>query len=337
MNKNLVLLFILSLVLLTACSDKNSEDPILPKPPVATPTEEALLGTWETYYYEKQITVNPGGAGGKESVYQGLRYIDYDGFRNSFEKENGKYIAKDYNLAGNLVFQADFEVKDDTIKYAKVEKTVDGRDTIIHSWQRVREFNPEKGILTVDQSYPGKDKNNDTQYRITDIKIARNIKTAPTTTEGVSPKKHMIDFDDMCNGKWQIYLFREFEGNRIKENYSKERTEELKDTSFKFYVNNKGNKRCIMTDWNNDKTELRSIDYPVLIIDDVIHLLYKEEVKDEEGNVTLEDASMFLWVTSWGEDKKIDSDNFIDYKKSRYEENISITVETKIYIKRVLD
>ncbi|WP_160111076.1 hypothetical protein [Dysgonomonas sp. Marseille-P4361] len=337
MKKNLTLLFILGLTLLTACSNDEPDGPIKPEPPVVVPTEDALLGTWETYYYEKQITVNPGGAGGQERPYQGLRYIDYDGFRSSFVKENGKYIAKDYNLAGNLAFQADFHIKDDTIKYARADKTEDGRDTIIRSWQRVREFNPEKGILMIDQSYYGTTKNDDTWYKITDVKTARNIKTAPTTTEGVTPKKHMIDFDDLCKGKWQIYLFREYENGKIKEAYSIEMTTKLQSTSFKFYVNDKGNKRCIMTEWNDNTEKLVSIDYPVLLIDDVVHLLYKEEVKDEEGNVELEDASIFLWVTSWGEDKTIGSDNFIDYKKSRYAENISITVETKIYIKRILE
>lgn len=335
MKKYLFLLLILGLTVFVSCEDKGNDIPVPPSPPAVKPTEEGLLGTWETYYYEKQITVNPGAS--NQSSFPGLRYIDYDGFRSSFVKEDGEYKAKDYNLKGNLVSEASFHVKDDTIIYARTEKTKDDRDSIIYSWQRVREFNPEKGILTVDHSYTGRTVQDNALYKITDVKITRNTKTAPTTTTGVIPAKYMIDYDELCKGKWQIYLFKEYENGRLKENYSIEMTKELKNTTFDFYVNNKGNKRCIMTEWSKAENKLVSTDYPVLLIDDVIHLLYEEEIVDEDGETTYEDASIFLWVTSWEQRKDGDtySDSFIDYKKSRYKENVRITVETQIYIKRI--
>lgn len=341
MKKIHFVLFVLIISFLTACDDKGSDDPIPPSPPAVKPTEDGLLGTWETYYYEKQITVNPGGSGGQESVFQGLRYIDYDGFRSSYKKVNGKYIAEDYNLAGNLVFEADFHVKGDTIIYARTVKTKDDRDSIVYSWQRVREFNPEKGILTVDQSYDGTSKLDNVKYRITDIKIARNVETAPTTTAGVT--KHIIDYENLCKGKWEIYLFKEWEGGKLKEAYSEEQTKILRGTSFEFFVNDKGAKRCIMTEWDEKNNKFRSTDYPVLLIDDVVHLLYQtpvldednNKVLDEDGNIVLEDASIFLWITDW--DQREGTDSFIDYKKSRYSENVRITVETHIFLKRILD
>lgn len=339
MKKIIYLFLLIAFTFLAGCKGGGSVvDPEDPEEPLVPENlkESDLIGIWETYYYEKQIST-----GG--SYFSGLRYIDYDGFKTEFKKEGDKYVAKDYNLANNLIFEAEYSVKGDTIKFSRLIKTEDGRDSTDVTWQRIRQFSPEKGFIKLDQSYPGMTQNDNTQYKITDIKIARNIKTAPTTIEGVSKGKYMVDFDDFCKGRWQFYLFREYEGGRLKEKYSEEMTTLFQTTSLKFFVNNNSERKCTWREWNPKQNKWYETEYPVIVIDDVIHLLDKEQAVDDDGNAifdedgepVMEDISIYLWVTDWKEREGTDS--FIDLKESRYAENLKEIVKTQIYLKRVFD
>lgn len=329
-------------IALSSCKGSGNDPvdpPAPPQPPVEDVlSEEALLGTWETYYYEKQVTLNPGP---NQESYGQLRYIDYDGFRSEFSKVGNKYITRDYNLVGDIVYEADYYVKDDTIKFEMHVETEDGRDSIAESWQRVRQFSPEKGIIKLDKSYTGTTTQNDAFYKITDAKIARNIKTAPTTTEYVIPKKHIIDYDDLCKGRWQIYLVREFEDGIYQLGKSEESTKKMNTVSYKFFVNENGKKRCYQRLWDAENNKFIEYEFRVEIIDDVIHLLAKTEaidedgniIKDEEGNIVYEDYNFYIWVTEWAQREGTDS--FIDFSETRYVENVRVKVKTLIYTKRV--
>lgn len=334
MKKYLYLFLLITFTVATGCS-KKGDDIEPPVPPVEL-TEDALIGIWETYYYEKQISTG-------NSYFSGLRYIDYDGFRSEFKKEGGKYVARDYNLAGDLVFEADYYVTKDTIKYERQVKTEDGRDSLALSWQRVREFSPQKGIIQVDHSYSGVTEQDGVKYKITDIKMARNIATAPTTTEGVSPAKHIINYDDLCTGKWKIYLVKEYVDGEVDHAKTDETWNMLKNVSFKFYTDDQGNRKCLMQEFIPSENISAGKTIPVVVIDDVIHLLNKEVARDENnnivydenGNIVYEDAFFYMWVTSWKEREGLQS--FIDFKESRYEENIKVIVKTHVYMQQITE
>lgn len=337
MKKVIYLFFFVTFIILTGCSNSGdgSDEPIPPPSPI-TLDEDALIGVWETYYFEKQVTVNPGEA--NQSFYGGLRYTDYDGFRSEFLKESGKYKSIDYNLLEKEVTVAEYYVKDDTIKFERTVKTEDGRDSIAKTWQRIREFNPSKGILKLDQSYYGFTKDDGIKFKITDAKVARKVPS--TTTEGVIPAKVMIDYNNLCEGKWQVYLYRYYEDGSLNKRRSELMTDTLSTVSYNFYLKNGNEKRCKVREWDfKVKTEVIT-DYPIVVVDDVIQFLYKRPLLDkdkkpvyENGNEVLVDDSFFMWVTSW--QKRDGVDSFIDFNESRFEENVKVIVKSQMYLKRV--
>lgn len=330
MDKFIYILFLISL-LLVGCSSSSEDEPELPKPPI-TLNEEAILGTYETYYYDKQIIVNPNTS--NQSSYGGLRLTDYDGFRTTFYKEGGKYKAKDFNLANNLIQEADYYVSNDTIRFVYHGKTEDGRDTIIKTYQHVREFGKTEGIMKLDRSYYGKTVYDGVEYRVFDAKATRNVQTAPNSTQGVVPAKVMVDYNDLMKGTWHIYAFKQYRDGRLDQRYSELVTDTLSKTSYKFALDD-GVKICHLREWDyaNNKWETKS--FPVLLVDDVIHLLYREEVKNAKGEKVLEDRSIFMWVTSWKQREGYDS--FIDLKEQRYTNDVKVIIKTEIYVRREPD
>lgn len=327
-------IYIFSLIsfFMIGCSSNNGDEPEPPKPPIKL-DEDALLGTYETYYYEKQVIVNPGK--GNQASYGGLRLTDYDGFRTMFYKESGKYKIKEFNLAGNLILEADYYLSNDTIRFNNHDKTEDGRDTIIKTYQHIREFGKTEGILKLDKSYYGKTIYDGVEYRIIDAKNTRNIVTAPNSTQDVIPAKVMVDYEDMMNGRWHIYAFKYYKDGRLDPSYSSLVTDTLSKTSYKFTLDEDGDKICYMKQWNYKENAWHQDTLPVLMIDDVIHLLYRESVKNDEGEEIYEDRSFFMWVTSWK--KREGYDSFIDLKEQRYENDVSIIIKTEIYVRREQD
>jgi len=344
MKKVIYFLFLIffTLSIISCSSSKDDDGIVIPPLPPKDLTEDDIIGTWETYYTQKQVVVNPDKA--NQASYGGLRLTDYDGFRTTFLKENGKYRAKDYNLAGNLVFEADYRISNDTIRFETEVKTEDGRDSIAKTWQRIREFGVTDGILKIDKSYYGKTKYDGTEFKITDAKATRNTVTAPNSTQGVIPAKVMIDFDDMSNGTWQIYSFREYEDGGLKKAYSDAMTDTMSNVTYKFFLDANDKKWCKFREWDyKNKKWTEPVDFPVIVIDDVIHLLYREEatdedgniIKDENGEITYNDESFFLWVTSW--EKKDGVDTFIDFKEQRYDANVKVIIKTLMYLRRIGD
>lgn len=340
--KKFTYVFSLIIFILAGCSNSgDGDEPTPPKPPVNL-TEEAILGTYETYYYEKQVIVNPGK--GNQSSYGGLRLTDYDGFRTQFYKEGGKYKARDYNLAGSLVQQSDYYISNDTIWFEYLLEAKDGSDSIVKAYQHVREFGRTDGIMKLDNSYTGTAVNNNVEYKIIDAKATRNIQIAPNYSKDVIPAKVIVDYEDMMKGKWQIYSFREYVDGTLNKKYSDLKTDTLSKTFYKFDLDKDGDKICTITQWDyENNTWDKGTTFPVLVIDDVIHLLFKEEVLDENkkpvldenGQKVYKDGSFFLWVTSWQE--RMGTDSFIDLKEQRYTNDVKIIIRTEIYFMRVPD
>lgn len=324
MNKFICISILISLFLVS-CSNEDDPIPVPPKPPVGL-TEDAILGTYETYYYEKQVVVNPGSS--NESSYGGLRLTDYDGFRTTFAKENGKYKARDYNLMGDVILEADYHVSNDTIRFQYVVDAKDGSDSIVKTFQHVREFGRTEGIMKLANTYSGTTIYDGVKYEITDAKATRNTKTAPNSTQDMNPAKVMIDFDDMMNGTWHIYSFREYIDGVLDRRYSDLMTDTLSKTSYKFYKNEKGEKCCKLKEWHYGTNSWYEEEFPVVVIDDVIHLLFYDPVLEEN-------SSLFLWVTSWK--KRNGNDSFIDLKEQRYTNDVKVIIKTEIYVQRILD
>ncbi|MFV0419258.1 MAG: hypothetical protein ACK5KT_11080 [Dysgonomonas sp.] len=332
MNKFICIFFLISSTLVSCSNSENGEDPEPPKPPVNL-TEDAIIGTYETYYYQKQIIVKPNTS--EQASYGGLRLTDYDGFRTTFYKESGKYKAKDYNLAGNLIQEAEYYISNDTIRFEYHDKTKDGRDTIIKTYQHIREFGRTEGIIKLDRSYYGKTIYDGVEYRVIDAKATRNVATAPNSTQDVIPAKVMIDYNDMMNGTWHIYAFKLYVDGVLNKRESDLVTDTLSRTSYKFALDQDGDKICHLTEWDYGNNKWETKTFPVLLIDDVIHLLYQEPVKNDEGETVYEDRSIFMWVTSWK--KREGYDSFIDLKEQRYTNDVKVIIKTEIYVRREPD
>lgn len=331
MDKFIYILFLISLFLV-GCSSSSGDEPEPPKPSI-TLNEEAILGTYETYYYDKQIIVNPNTS--NQSSYGGLRLTDYDGFRTTFYKEAGKYKAKDFNLAGKLIQEADYYISNDTIRFEYHGETKDGRDTIIKTYQHVREFGKNEGIMKLDRSYYGKTVYDGVEYRVFDAKATRNIQTAPNSTQGVIPAKVMVDYNDLMKGTWHIYAFKQYRDGRLDQRYSELVTDTLSKTSYKFALDDKGQKICNFKEWDYKNNKWSEITFPVLLVDDVIHLLYEEKTVNDKGETVFEDGSIFMWVTSWRQREGYDS--FIDLKEQRYTNDVKVIIKTEIYVRREPD
>ncbi|MDR2954478.1 MAG: hypothetical protein LBV43_05310 [Prevotella sp.] len=333
MKKNLLYISILFLLGLYSCSNNNDEPP-KPTPPVTEVeglTADAIIGTWETYYSEKQIIAN---YDTQPSSYGGLRNIDYDGFKTRFYKNSkGEYKIQDYNAVGDLIYEIDYKILGkDTIKLDGTVKDKNGEDSTINTYFKVWDFKPTNTTLTIANIYTGVSKANNVKYKITDSRRLRNMETAPTTTVGVTPAKVMIDYDDLCKGLWHIQSYSLYYDGSLQNKYSDLITDTLSMQTYKFYRDKDGDKAVQIRTWNYNKKEWGYLDCPLILVDDLINYFYSVEKKDASGKTIIEDVSIYIWFTKprqWN-----GKDSYIDLKESRYDNDVRVVTKTEMLLVR---
>ncbi|MBK5721930.1 hypothetical protein JGH11_13705 [Dysgonomonas sp. Marseille-P4677] len=328
MKQTLYILLIIA-ISLASCANNGDEPtptPIPPNPPVVL-SADAVIGIWETYYYTKAIRANPGTS--SEVSYQGLRLIDYDGFKTEFYKsEDNTYRFKSVNVLNDLIDEGIYWVNEDTLKFKFEIKP--GKDTL--TWQKVRVFDSAKGILKTDASYWGTN-NNKVKYIITDTKCQRNIDINPEYSD-VNPAKVKIDFDYLAKTKWEIYSFAYYEGGQYRDRESTLGGDTLKGLTYRFYTDPTGERRCHLTQRIPGTDELGEKDLPIVIVDDVISFVDVE--RDSSGKIIKgTDNSFFMWAREWKERYGVES--FIDWKEERFQDDISVVIRTESFVRRVSD
>jgi hypothetical protein len=279
MKHLIYILFISSLLIgFNSCGSGNNDDIILPTPTEFT--KDDVIGTWEVYYSKKDLTLNG-------SYYEGFRDPEMDGFRTKFYKEGDIYKFTNYNPVQEVVDKGTYDVIDGHIVFTITE--FNGTDTQYTTKQNITNLKLSEGLMYVDYTYfldvGGQ------EYKISDIRRLRNIVTAPGAQPNVNKIK--INFDDYV-GTWKVYNYQ----IKVNGTYNYEASEKYLDkpniTTFKFYYNGNGQKvgeKLIYYPAENKTISTGPL--PVIIIDDVIHLLFKIDI---DGN--LKNDGIFLWITN---------------------------------------
>lgn len=322
MKRIFYILFIFSIGL-TSCVNNNDEPTPTPIPPPTPPVSlspDALIGMWETYYYTKAIRVNPNTT--SEVIYQGLRLIDYDGFKTRLYKSGDAYKFTSVNVLNDTIDEGTYSVNGDTLTFKWLKN---GKDTL--TWQKVTLFDPDKGVLKVDIAYEGVNSNK-VEYIITDTKCQRNIDVAPQFSD-VNPPKVKIDYDNLSKGEWEIYQFNYFEGGIRNDEQTKLGLDTLGGLTYKFYTDKNGDRRCYRKQRIPGTDKWGESDLPIVIVDDVISFIDVE--KDASGKI-LKDNSIFMWPREWKFRDGVES--FIDWKEERYVNDISIVIRTEAFVRR---
>lgn len=277
--KNLVYILFISLLLIgfNSCGS-GSEDDITPPTPKEF-TKEDLIGTWEVYHSKKDIVLNG-------ISYDGFRDPEMDGFRTKFYKESDSYKFVNYNPIQEVVDRGTYDIVSGHIVFTITE--FDGRDTLYTTKQNLTNLKLSEGLMYVDYTYSLVIEGQ--EYKISDIRRLRNIVTAPGAHPNVNKIK--INFDDYV-GTWQVYNYQV----RVNGTYDYKISENYLDkpniTSFKFYYNQ--NRQKVgekITYYPVENKTISTGALPVIIIDDVIHLLFKFETDKGPMN-----DGIFLWIT----------------------------------------
>ncbi len=330
--RKILYILLFALIGLVSCSNNNDEkkgDEWIPPTPPTDLLEDQILGTWETYYSQKEIQVKF--SSGVQTTYPGFRLTEYDGFKTTFFKDpaTGEYKFKTFNVLYDLIEEGTYRTKVDSVLFEWKSKHT-GKDTT--TYQRIREIGATDGVVKWFRNYPGRTADG-TKYNITDTRANREINTNPTATNGVNPAKVKIDFDDLSKGKWQINGFFRYYGEDIDPVYNEKMGKVLIGTTFDFYTEG-GDRRCIMRGYNRDTDKWEEVDYPVTVVDDVIYFFYKKKVPIDKGEngeeFQLVNESFFLWVY-----EKKSANAFTDYKEERSESNLSKIVKVYMNLVRI--
>lgn len=330
MRKIFYTLFIALLTLgFVSCSNNSDEKKVIVEPPVEVERPDTippldLFGEWEGYYSSKALISRPGTS--SQMVYPGFRLIALDGFRTEFFDDGTVHPAdKRYiyrfrtkNPIGEQIELGYFCTRKDSVLF-KWKSHYTGDDTT--TWRRATEIEKTPGIIKWDRAYNGRTKDG-TPFLVTDAYAYRNVKTAPTSTSGVNPAKVVIDFDDMSTGSWQINSCRYYDPD-YNSSESLRISKILNGAKYKFYKDNNGTPRCIMTSRDSEEDVWVDRDHRLVIVDDVINFI---PIYD---GVEVGDKSFYMWVTSWGNGK------FIDLKQTRYDQDVTVFVKYEFDIARV--
>jgi hypothetical protein len=278
MKNYIYILFISSLLVgFNSCGSGNDPE-IIPPTPTGF-TKDDMIGTWEVYYSQKDLTLNG-------ILYDGFRDPEMDGFRTKFNKEGDIYKFTNYNPMQEAVDKGTFDIIDGHIVFTVTE--FNGRDTLYTTKQNVTNLKLSEGLMYVDHTYSlvvgGQ------EYKISDIRRLRNIATAPGAHPNVN--KIMINFDDYV-GTWQVYNYQVMVNGTLNTEASEKYLDKPNITTFKFYYNGNGQKvGKKMIYYPAENKVISTEELPVLIVDDVIHMLFIFET--DKGSMN---DGIFLWIT----------------------------------------
>lgn len=321
---NKITFLLLSIIFLNCSGGSDDPNPVIPPDPGGELTQDNLIGNWEIYFSKKDLILLP-----ERTRYEGFRNPEMDGFLTKFYKENGSYKFINYNPIKEVIDEGTYTISDGYILF-NVEK-FKGKDSIYVTKQNVTNFDTKNNIMSVNYTYNLTYQNKN--YEISDIRRLRSVEKAPNVHPNV--EKLSVNFDDYV-GTWQVYDYIVLINYNWDVEYSKSELKEEIKTSFKFYYDNDGQKKAIRYNYDsktNQKTAFGPM--PVLIIDDVIHMLFRTDV----GNGVIENDGWFLWVTDRKAYLDPDTNNqtemIRDSNEGRYKDNPVSLYQTRRYFKKV--
>jgi hypothetical protein len=307
---------------LSGCVNNSDQPvpPVIPDPdPPVNATVDDLIGTWETYYYKKDIIyIYPSG---EEQIFPGLRLVDYDGYRTEFylDPADNKYKFKSYNVINHLNDEGTYSASSDTVYFKFTYLAGAAKDTTTK--QIIRRLDPSKGILKTEDIYPGTIANTGMKFKVSDMKAQRNVAIAPTYTD---VQKVMVGsyFDELSKAPWDVKACAYYYNGL----YQPGETEKMNDaltktqTSYRFYKDTQGNKFCVISSLNPETNQIeadKDSPYPIIIIDDVIYFFYTSE---KTGKLT----DYCAWVTEW---KTVDgARTYLDKRSERLGNDLSAII-----------
>lgn len=285
MKKFLYAFFLIfSLIGLNSCNSDSRSDPT--PPPIETPSEDKLIGTWEIYYFQKDLTLGT-------KFYEGSRDPENDGFHTKFYKEGDTYKYTSYNAIGMVTDLGLFEIKDDHLLNFHVKECVPPngtvlKDSVFTTVQDITGFSSNEGIMYLVNEYNSEAGGK--VFGVSDLKKYRNKETAPNAHPGVD--KINIKFDDYL-GSWQIYGYEIKIDGKYDEKVTNEWLTSAKDTKYTLYYDQDGYKRCDYDGYNEDGDPYPMHGLYVVIIDDVMHFLFNNTEDPDAPRID----GLVWWIT----------------------------------------
>lgn len=285
MKKFLYAFFLIfSLIGLSSCNSDSREDP--PPPPTEIPSEEKLIGTWEIYFFQKDLILNG-------RLYEGSRDPENDGFHTKFYKEGSTYKYISYNAIGMVTDLGLYEIKEDHLLNFYVKECVppngtELKDSVFTTIQDITGFSTSEGIMYLVAKYDA-DAGGRT-FGVEDLKKYRNKETAPNVHPGVD--KINVKFDDYL-GTWQIHGYEIKIDGKYDQKESDKWFSEAKDTKYRLYYDQDGYKRCDYDGYDADGNPYPMHGLHVVIIDDVMHFLFNNTENPDAPRID----GLVWWVT----------------------------------------
>jgi hypothetical protein len=318
-------LFIAIVSGLSSCNADKPE-PSKPEPPVKTNiTNDDLLGTWEIFYSEKQVTFYK--EDGTSQVLNNFRDPQYDGYMNAFYIKNEEYVFENRNVVNDIIDAGTYNVQGDSI-FLYVTKH-EGRDTSFVSTDKINKLYGDLTVLSVYKFFSSD------KYRVKDSRSMRNVEKAPDIHPGVEKLDIEANFDKLA-GKWEVYDFAYLVNGTYIQKESLAELDTMLHNTYTLQYNSIGEKECVIRFrqfLNGDRDTWKTQTCPIKIVDDIIYLFEM----DENGDPAKIVDSFFMWVTGWQkriiENKEYDS--FISYNVYRLDNYPDQMIENKRYMRKI--
>lgn len=329
--KNLLYTFFLFTIIIIGLSSCNGDEKSGPGPDPEPPvidgvTKDHLLGEWEIYYSEKQVTFYK--EDGTSQVLNNFRDPQYDGYTNEFFVKNSEYAFENRNVIGDIIDAGTYDVRNDSI-FLYVTKHA-GRDTSFISTDKIYKLYDDLTVLNVFKFFTGKN------YKVKDSRHMRNKKKAPNVHPGVEKIDVEANFNKLL-GKWEVYDFAYLVNGTYIQKESLLKKDTMMNNTYTLQYNDLGEKECVIRFrqyLNGDRDTWATQTCPIKIVDDIIYLFETKEDGEEVPKII---DSFFMWVTDW-KDRTVENkvyDSFISYYVYRLENFPDQMIETRRYMRKL--
>lgn len=317
MNTKLYLFLILFLFSVVSCVD-NSDEPSTPPPPPEEKlklTEENLLGTWEIYYFFKNIN------SASANISDNYRYTDFDGFTTTFEK-GGTFYEK--NVFDIVVRKGTYEIdeeKEQVNFYFKSKNTgIDTTTTVNFPYIYNNRF-------VYQEIYPIEREGH--TFNVKDLKYCRNVERAPNYYPSENPafdKKEIIDESELL-GTWVLILKKTIVNGIPLEETEADRLYYGTESVFEI----KNGKRVFKQYHPNNKTGSENGEYR--IVDDVVHMYNVDTIIVDtiKNIVRLDTVSFMYWIQDWTNKGTDGAEIIIEGFRERRDDSPQYAREEKAY------
>lgn len=272
-----MLFLLISLIQVSCTSNDNGEDDEPTPIDVVVPVNQAnLVGSWQLYYFTKQV--NSGLT---------LRYLLEDGYGITLfaEGSDGKSRFKETDARDIVTNQGTYTViGSDSIKF-EFKSLYSGEDTT--STVSVARLSDKR--LTTYDKYTMLSKDKSVKYNVFDVRVFRNMKTMPNDYPGVDKEPIVLE---KLFGKWEVYSYRFFVNGQAPANIAEIQAKNI-GVVYYFYKDGNGKSKFKLY----DNTQILRDQGDLAVIDDVIHLYFNAN----DNNGVEKEYHLAIKAQDWGE------------------------------------